>query len=188
MKTLTKMLLLSVVLGLSGCENAMFDNSMKKAVRSELKDPDSAKWGEVYSYKNRACLEVNSKNSYGGYTGKQVAWLHTYDSGGDWYVDKIDEGICFVNPLKELVDIDEAEKAAETKMLALLALKGYKVTVHELIMLKKEDPSSDKCLLQAGEAMTSKRIALSSKGDVKIEWERKYEKEIESIVSGSCKG
>jgi hypothetical protein len=184
----TKILLLGVLLSSSGCDTATFDNPMRKVVREKLKDPDSAKWGESYTYKSRACLEVNSKNSYGGYTGKQIAWLHTYDSGESWSVDRIEEGVCFETPLKELAEIDDKEKAAETKMLALLESKGYKVTSFELITLKGEDPSVDKCLLRAKDALTAKRISLKTKGDEQVAWERRYEKGTESIISGACKG
>jgi len=184
----TKLLMASVLLSLSACENAAFDNSMRKAVREKLKDPDSAKWGEVHTYKSHACLEVNSKNSYGGYTGKQVAWLHTYDGGQSWSLDKIEEGVCYEEPLKELEGIAEAEKVAEKEMLALLATKGYKVTATDLLMLKEDDPSVDKCLLQAQLALTSKRIALSAKGSERAEWERIFENRMEPLISGSCKG
>lgn len=46
----------------------------QRAVRSSLKDPDSAEFKDVYAnYTEKfdvvACGQVNSKNSYGGYTG-----------------------------------------------------------------------------------------------------------------------
>jgi len=47
-----------------------------KAVRSKLKDGDSAKFRNVYFHRGSdgipmTCGEVNSKNSFGGYTGFQ---------------------------------------------------------------------------------------------------------------------
>lgn len=62
-------------------------NMMRAEVREKLKDPDSAKWGatvlirgfeeripDKYGYATYACLEVNAKNGFGGYTGTKV-WL-----------------------------------------------------------------------------------------------------------------
>ena len=62
-------------------------NEIKVAVRKILLDPDSAKFGSVYIESSpkkpgkpiinsnlfRACITVNSKNSYGGYSGDQQA-------------------------------------------------------------------------------------------------------------------
>jgi len=41
------------------------------AVRSKLKDPDSARFYELHSTGNSTCGFVNAKNSYGGFTGKK---------------------------------------------------------------------------------------------------------------------
>ena len=62
-------------------------NMMRAKVKEKLKDPDSAKWGataliagfeeripDKYGYAAYACLEVNAKNGFGGYTGTKV-WL-----------------------------------------------------------------------------------------------------------------
>lgn len=44
----------------------------ERAVKQRLKDPDSAKFqGQFVGLKNIPCGEVNSKNSYGGYSGFQ---------------------------------------------------------------------------------------------------------------------
>ena len=42
----------------------------ENAVKSKLKDPDSAKFENITVYKNVACGTVNAKNSFGGYSGK----------------------------------------------------------------------------------------------------------------------
>lgn len=55
-----KIVFLSLLLGLVGCSN-----NVEKAVKQQLKDPDSAQFQNVKGY----CGEVNSKNSYGGYVG-----------------------------------------------------------------------------------------------------------------------
>jgi len=46
----------------------------KKAVRAKLKDPESAKFKDVYFYQGKdnvpvTCGLVNAKNSFGGYSG-----------------------------------------------------------------------------------------------------------------------
>lgn len=57
----------------------------KKAVLQRLKDPDSAKFGNFTLIDDeRACLTVNAKNTYGGYTGDKEAWLNKI--GGEWNV------------------------------------------------------------------------------------------------------
>ena len=63
---------LAVPLALAGCSGR---SGAEKAVREALKDPDSAKFGAFYynSTTQKGCIEVNAKNSMGGYTGdKQV--------------------------------------------------------------------------------------------------------------------
>ncbi len=47
--------------------------AIKQAVRASMKDPESSrfKWGPVAS-ENVYCGLVNSKNSYGGYTGDKM--------------------------------------------------------------------------------------------------------------------
>ena len=51
--------------------------SAKESIRAVLKDPDSAKFSDFRAYmsggKTDVCGKVNSKNSYGGYSGD--AWF-----------------------------------------------------------------------------------------------------------------
>jgi hypothetical protein len=63
----------------------------EKVVRDALKDPDSAKFGEYYfnAKTKKGCLAVNAKNSMGGYTGNQLAYVKKTDSG--WESDGIAE-------------------------------------------------------------------------------------------------
>ena len=49
--------------------------SIREAVLDNLKDPDSARFGMEYKNSSMACIEVNAKNSYGGYAGKKSAIL-----------------------------------------------------------------------------------------------------------------
>ena len=52
-------------------------NDAKKAVVSQLKDPESARFGEIWALsgtngKRSVCGYINAKNSYGGYTGDKM--------------------------------------------------------------------------------------------------------------------
>lgn len=73
-----KRIILATTLSLFGsavfANNTALINQVKKEVRSQLNDPDSAKFQYVYSVTTisgikAVCGEVNSKNLYGGYTG-----------------------------------------------------------------------------------------------------------------------
>jgi hypothetical protein len=55
--------------------------SVEAAVRANLNDPDSAKFGDFYynGKTRRACIIVNSRNEMGGYTGERVVELTNDD-------------------------------------------------------------------------------------------------------------
>lgn len=64
-----------------------YENEARKAVIANLKDPDSAKFGEFVWEKaadgtNIGCLIVNAKNSLGGYVGDKPAALK--EENGKW--------------------------------------------------------------------------------------------------------
>jgi len=64
------------------------ESEAQKAVLEVLKDPDSAKFGEFSQATDAAaCLAVNARNSFGGYTGTQQAFLARI--GEQWVVIKI---------------------------------------------------------------------------------------------------
>jgi hypothetical protein len=71
---------LACVTSLSACSGR---SGTEKVVRDGLKDPDSAKFGEYYfnAKTKKGCLEVNAKNSMGGYTGNQLAYVKKTDAG-----------------------------------------------------------------------------------------------------------
>lgn len=75
---------LALLTSLAGCNSAQ--RGAEEAVRQNLKDPDSAKFGEFYYNEKtgRACLAVNAKNAMGGYTGERHALLVT--DGDEWAV------------------------------------------------------------------------------------------------------
>ena len=85
MRTLVASLFCTLILGACGDESAI-----KDAVRENLKDPDSAKFGKITvvdtGKKNGhggsirvACVTVNAKNSMGGYGGNKQATVGTMD-------------------------------------------------------------------------------------------------------------
>jgi hypothetical protein len=56
-------------------------STAQKAVLDILKDPDSAKFGELTQVTDdSACFTINAKNAFGGYTGQQQALLIRTDS------------------------------------------------------------------------------------------------------------
>ena len=63
----------------------------EEAVRENLKDPDSAKFGDFYynDKTHKGCLAVNAKNSMGGYTGYQLALVEK--TGNGWQVSGIND-------------------------------------------------------------------------------------------------
>lgn len=63
---------------------------LKQATIASLKDPDSARFnGQMVIVDNKsACVEVNAKNTFGGYTGYQQAMLMKIDGIG-WQVISI---------------------------------------------------------------------------------------------------
>lgn len=79
---------------------------LKQATISSLKDPDSAKFNGqmVLVDKRSACVEVNARNTFGGYTGFQQAMLVRIDGDG-WQVigiKDISRELC-INSLHSIV-------------------------------------------------------------------------------------
>lgn len=81
-----KLTLIAALCLLSACNPNK--SGAEDAVRDSLKDPDSARFGEFYynSTTKKGCLTVNAKNSMGGYTGDQMAFVFKTDEG--WAVEK----------------------------------------------------------------------------------------------------
>ena len=84
-----KFVLLVTLALLSAC--GVSRSGAEKAVRENLKDPDSARFGDFYynDKTHKGCLAVNAKNSMGGYTGYQLASLEKTENG--WEVFGINE-------------------------------------------------------------------------------------------------
>lgn len=66
---------------------------VEEAIRNDLKDPESAQFSDMthprkevmvqdgnFVYGYSTCVFVNAKNSYGGYTGKQLYWVFMRDN------------------------------------------------------------------------------------------------------------
>lgn len=75
--------------------------AVQTAMRGNLKDPDSAKFGDIIAgtdpanpSDNLACGYVNSKNSYGGYTGAQVFMAKLNQDGTAKFIGMDIAGIC----------------------------------------------------------------------------------------------
>ena len=66
---------------LAACDST--EAQAREDFRATMKDPDSAKFGRFQTKGSKACLEVNGKNAFGGYTGMQTAFLKR-DEKGKW--------------------------------------------------------------------------------------------------------
>lgn len=71
------------------------ESLIKETIRLNLKDPDSAKFGQITigkknsGYTIAACATFNAKNSFGGFTGDQQAYLEK--EGDTWLLKQITE-------------------------------------------------------------------------------------------------
>ena len=96
---------------------------IEKAVREQLKDPDSAKFKDmvISSDGNRACIVWNAKNSLGGYGDWDVAELEKVESG--WKITRIkgQEDNCTPSGFKALDARPKAEFEATQQALELLS-------------------------------------------------------------------
>jgi len=103
--------LCSVAIIVAACTGA--ESSAKDTVRRSLKDPESAKFGEYTRVtEDKACLNVNAKNSMGGYTGEQVAYLLKRDD--KWMVVAIERKSNHTQCV-EIMKEQEASKKAKEK-------------------------------------------------------------------------
>lgn len=58
---------------------------MKEALKEELRDPYSAKFGEARVLGDMACLGVNAKNGFGGYTGMKYQLMLWHSELKKWF-------------------------------------------------------------------------------------------------------
>lgn len=171
-------------LAITGCDNALFDDGIRKAVREKLKDPDSAKFGKPIIFKNRGCIEINSKNSYGGYAGASIA--HLKNIGGDaWSVETLEGRSCFETVLQELQKKDEAEDKFEKELLARLKKRGDAKGTDTHLYLTNDD---NKCVKFARGIHASFRLSQDEKNDKERKrlYEDRVAKELALLDTGNC--
>jgi hypothetical protein len=73
--------------------------TLEQLIAASLKDPDSARFsGKIVIVNGKAaCVEVNAKNSFGGYTGFQQAMLVKFSGSSVWTfisVKDINQELC----------------------------------------------------------------------------------------------
>ena len=75
------------------------ESDARSAVLAGLKDPDSAKFAKFTEINEKlACLTVNAKNSMGGYTGDQQAYLKKINGKWDFqFALDVSHGFCIEN-------------------------------------------------------------------------------------------
>jgi hypothetical protein len=112
---------------LIGCgEN--YEQEIQEFLKKDLKllDPDSAKFSEVHYYpgdKTKACIGLNAKNQYGGYTGEKWYQVHYSEiEAEDGSILGFWSGLTFMNydsepecavHMHELAEYERKEKANE---------------------------------------------------------------------------
>ena len=177
------LLLLVYVFALAACDSASFYNPLKKAVREKLKDPDSAKFGDPVVLGNRACISVNAKNSYGGYTGSKYTHLKRISSD-NWYVESMEgESECSESVLSQKLSIDKANEDAEIALLKLMKEKKLTEAEVDSVYSIKDKACSD----LANGILAKIRRANDSSGEESAGWRARAEQERKLIESGVCK-
>lgn len=182
-----KLLILTVIAAfVTGCDSKFFDNAKHKAVREGLKDPDSAKWISELVHEDRACIVFNAKNSFGGYIGKQTAWLQNSDrTDSAWGLKDINEKICEEAALKDWAQKDMEEQEFEEKLVSTLNDKGLSNTkVSRLVFIPSTNDND--CVKLARTVMTSYRLSRENRGVEKNKWEEKMREELAQLEAGEC--
>lgn len=90
MKIIGSLRLLAVLATVATLTACTSDRSgAEEEVRRNLKDPESAKFGDFYfnPTTKKACLVVNAKNAMGGYTGDGVILLRKTGDGWQYVSD-----------------------------------------------------------------------------------------------------
>lgn len=76
---------LAAFLLLGACENHRAEERIKDAVRDQLRDPQSARFSNLERIDGAAglilCGEVNGRNAFGAYAGKERFWGTQYSDG-----------------------------------------------------------------------------------------------------------
>lgn len=105
MKRTFQLAIVTAVL-LAGCGQ----DSLEKKIQDSVPDPDSTKFRNRLNYGERACVEVNTKNSFGGYTGFMPYTAKA--TGKDQWEIESQKARCDVETLR---NADEAAKRPPTR-------------------------------------------------------------------------
>lgn len=119
---------------LTGCSN---ESEVQELVRSQLKDPDSAKFGDliVSTSKKTACIYWNAKNSFGGYTEGNIAELSK--DGDSWIIIKLE------SPYSSCTQ-DDLDSSEDKKIARLAGIAEAKELLSKAIGNSSENDT--KCL------------------------------------------
>jgi hypothetical protein len=168
----------------SGCEG-----SLEKKLRNDMRDPQSTQFKDKVTHENFACIEVNSKNSYGGYTGFKT---YTMKSGyGDSWEILSEKEYCSKDTLvarakqEKAMDAADAitEKAAEAEVLALMKEKK----LIPAAVKDEYDIKDEKCKSAASNAMTAARISHSLRHiALQDKYQEQLEKRMHEFRQGTC--
>lgn len=110
--------LIAGLLLLTGCNNAMFDSGIKADIRKDLKDPDSAQFRNTAEIGAWGCAEVNSKNSFGAYTGFHPMVVKKV--GKEWMDWDTKIPFCDKAQLEELIKYDQRYDSYEAEFFKTL--------------------------------------------------------------------
>lgn len=156
------------------------DNGIEKALRADMKDPESAQFKDQVEYKKWACISVNSKNSYGGYTGFKRYLLKKSSSG---YSIEGEMGECtLATMVSEEISEQEAEKV-EGRVLALLKEKK---------LIPANTATTDSitdalCSRAASDAATNGRLAITWRpANMRRRFEETRDSLMDEFRQGKC--
>jgi hypothetical protein len=181
------------VVALAGCDKAMFDDEIRKAVRDTLKDPDSAQWGEKIVAKDFACIIVNAKGGAGGYTGREPVFLQK--SFGSWSVAQTkNESVCAEHVLERMSAKAAANAAVDKRVTATVLAKlkdnGFllppnpKDPARGDVLAGVADPD---CVSFANDLMTAGRIAGDPDYEMNAHFAKEFAKGLAQLDAKICK-
>lgn len=180
---------LAALVMLGGCDYALFDDDIRKEVRSHLKDPDSAKFGDMLVYKERACIDVNSKNSYGGYTGMSAYHLEHRSYG--WVSQSRIKKACSLDDLKKLqASMEKNKELSQEKESDLVKALVQSGELPEGTRSLYQQDIKTPCLEKAKSVLAaydnSLRNEMIGAFEDNVEWDVKRLHEQMEFYSGNC--
>jgi hypothetical protein len=146
-------MLAGLAASLPGCSESQ---DLENHIRSSLKDPDSAKFGEINISQSGkfACVEVNAKNSFGGYTGFSSMILKKVS--GKWNIiqryDEINERFAQDDCLIEIEKLESSNSMVDVAEGIMPEPGQYKATI---TMTGMEIPGMPADMAGHGSGMTT---------------------------------